>query len=251
VASPIQITVNQLGRLIGTPAAPVIIDVRIDEDFADDPRLIPGARRHPFTAIETLAPTLQKTSVVVYCQKGLKISEGAAAILRANGVQAEVLEGGQFGWRDAGEMMVQAEQIPERNDAGQSVWVTRLRPKIDRIACPWLIRRFVDPHAQFLFVGASQVLAVAEKFNASPFDIEGVFWSHRGDQCSFDTMLEEFGLSNSDALQRRCNPRAPRLAIEHCYAGLAAVVGCNNKCLRKNKLPHQCRCQRRWPSGQR
>jgi len=229
MASPVQITVNQLGRLIGTPAAPVIIDVRIDEDFDDDPRLIPGARRHPFTAIETLAPILQEKSVVVYCQKGLKISEGAAAILRANGVQAEVLEGGQFGWRDAGEVMVQAEQIPERNDAGQSVWVTRLRPKIDRIACPWLIRRFVDPHAQFLFVGASEVLAVAEKFNATPFDIEGVFWSHRGDQCSFDTMLKEFGLSN-DALQRLAtivrgaDTDRPELAPE-CAGLLSASLG--------------------------
>jgi len=229
VASPIQISVNQLARLVGTPAAPDIIDVRIDEDFNDDPRIIPGARRHPFNTIETLAPELQKTSVVVYCQKGLKISEGAGAILRANGVQAEVLEGGQYGWRDADEPMVLAQQIPERNAAGQSVWVTRLRPKIDRIACPWLIRRFVDSRAQFLFVSASQVLAVAEKFNATPFDIEGEFWSHRGDLCSFDTMLKEFGLSN-DALQRLAtivrgaDTERPELAPE-CAGLLSASLG--------------------------
>jgi len=229
VASPIQITVNQLSRLIGTPAAPAIVDVRIDEDFNDDPQLIPGALRHPFTNIETLAPTLQNRSTVVYCQKGFKISEGAAAILRANGVQAEVLEGGQFGWRDAGEPMVNAQQIPPRNAAGQSVWVTRLRPKIDRIACPWLIRRFVDPNAQFLFVAASEVLAVAEKFNATPFDIEGVFWSHRDDQCSFDTMLKEFGLSSA-ALQtlativRGADTNKPELAPE-CAGLLAASLG--------------------------
>jgi hypothetical protein len=72
--------------------------------------------------------------------------------------------------------------------------VSRLRPKIDRIACPWLIRRFIDPQAQFLFVAASAVLPVAEKFNAIPFDIEDVFWSHRGEQCTFDTMIEEFEL---------------------------------------------------------
>jgi len=229
VASPIQITVNQLSRLVGTPTAPAIIDVRIDEDFNDDPRLIPGALRHPFTAIEMLAPALRNKSAVVYCQKGLKISEGAAAILRANGVQAEVLEGGQFGWRDAGEPMVQAQQIPERNAAGQSVWVTRLRPKIDRIACPWLIRRFIDPQAQFLFVGASEVMAVAEKFNATPFDIEGVFWSHRGDQCSFDTMLEEFGLSNDALLRlativRGADTNRLELAPE-CAGLLAASLG--------------------------
>jgi len=72
--------------------------------------------------------------------------------------------------------------------------VTRSRPKIDRIACPWLIRRFVDPAATFLFVSPSEVHAVAERFNGAPFDIEGVFWSHRGDRCTFDTMLDELGL---------------------------------------------------------
>jgi hypothetical protein len=73
--------------------------------------------------------------------------------------------------------------------------VTRARPKVDRIACPWLIRRFVDPAAVFLFVAAPQVMAVAERFGATPFDVDGVFWSHRGETCTFDTMLEEFGLS--------------------------------------------------------
>ena len=72
--------------------------------------------------------------------------------------------------------------------------MTRSRPKIDRIACPWLVRRFVDRNAIFLFVIASEVMGVAERFNATPFDIEGVFWSHRGETCTFDTMIEEFGL---------------------------------------------------------
>ncbi len=201
MASPIQITVNQLSRLVGTPAAPTIIDVRIDEDFNDDPQLIPGAFRHPFTDIASIAPTLPDKPAVVYCQKGLKISEGAAAILRTHGIKAEVLEGGQFAWRDAGELQVEYGNIPQHDSEGQSVWVTRLRPKIDRIACPWLIRRFVDPNAQFLFVAASAVEAVAEKFGGTAFDIEGVDWSHRGDQCTFDTMLTQFGLNN-DALSR-------------------------------------------------
>ncbi len=196
MASPIQINVNQLKRLVGTPTSPVLIDVRIDEDFNADPYLIPGAKRHPFNDVEALVASLHNKRAVVYCQKGLKISEGAAAILRANGVATEVLEGGQFAWRDAGEPMVDVSKLPEKNRHGQSVWVTRLRPKIDRLACPWLIRRFVDPNAQFLFVASSQVEAVAEKFSATPFDIEGAFWSHRGEQCSFDTMIEEFGLTS-------------------------------------------------------
>ena len=79
--------------------------------------------------------------------------------------------------------------------------MTRERPKIDRIACPWLIRRFIDPEARFLFVRPSEVLAVAEKFGATPFDVEGVRWSHDGPECTFDTMVKAFGLS-SPALER-------------------------------------------------
>jgi hypothetical protein len=82
---------------------------------------------------------------------------------------------------------------------GRTVWVTRSRPKIDRIACPWLIRRFVDPLAVFLFVPPSEVVGVADRFNATAFDIENTFWSHRGPLCTFDTMVEEFGL-RTDAL---------------------------------------------------
>jgi hypothetical protein len=74
--------------------------------------------------------------------------------------------------------------------------VTRSRPKVDRIACPWLIRRFVDRRAVFLFVAAAEVLAVADRFQATAFDIDGVFWSHRGELCTFDTMLAEFGLQS-------------------------------------------------------
>ena len=87
------------------------------------------------------------------------------------------------------------------NSGGRTVWVTRERPKIDRIACPWLIRRFVDPDAVFLFVEAARVSQVADRFKATPFDVEGVFWSHRGETCTFDTMLTEFGLK-SEALDR-------------------------------------------------
>ncbi|MGO7845414.1 chromate resistance protein ChrB domain-containing protein, partial [Rhizobium johnstonii] len=75
----------------------------------------------------------------------------------------------------------------------RTVWVTRARPKIDRIACPWLIRRFVDPNDVFLFVPAPEVLAVGERFGATPLDIEDGFWSHRGELCTFDVMIEEFG----------------------------------------------------------
>ena len=100
--SPTEITVAQLSRLIGTPDAPVLIDICIDEDFAADPRLVPGAFRHPFGALPNLVPELQGRRVVVICQKGKKLSQGAAAVLRDHAVAAENLEGGNFAWRDAG-----------------------------------------------------------------------------------------------------------------------------------------------------
>jgi rhodanese-related sulfurtransferase len=201
MASPTEITVSQLCKLIGTPECPVIIDVRIDEDFLDEPYLIPSAFRFRFDQIEQLAGQLAQSRVVIYCQKGLKISQGAAAILRQLGVKAETLEGGQFAWRDAQQIMVNVGKLTMEPQVQSSMWVTKHRPKIDRIACPWLIRRFIDPKAQFLFVAPSQVLNVADKFNAIPFDIEDVFWSHRGGKCTFDTMLDEFNI-HTPALDR-------------------------------------------------
>jgi len=194
---PTEITVSQLSRLVGTPAAPVILDVRIDEDFDLDPDLIPSAFRCSHQEITELVPALIEKRVVVYCQKGKKISQGVVAILRNHRVQAESLEGGHFAWRDAGELLVPVAKLPTPGPQGFTLWVTRHRPKIDRMACPWLIRRFVDPRAQFLFVAPAEVLAVGEKFNATPFDVEDVFWSHRGDRCTFDTMLEEFFLETT------------------------------------------------------
>ncbi len=193
--SPTEITATQLSRLIGTPDAPVLVDVRIDEDFNADPRLVPGAIRHSHDTMAETAAGLADRKVVVYCHKGLKLSQGAAAVLRDCGVPAETLQGGFVGWREAGLPLVPAAKIPPQNAEGRTVWVTRHRPKIDRIACPWLIRRFIDPRARFLFVAPSEVLAVAERFDATPFDVEDVFWSHRGDACTFDTMIGEFELS--------------------------------------------------------
>jgi len=207
MASPNQITVPQLYKLIGTPDCPIIIDVCIDEDFHDDPRLIPSARRHPFRDILELTSELLDKRVVIVCQKGKKLSSGASALLRTAGIAAESLEGGNYAWRDAGLPLIPVDKIPPLTATGHTLWVTRHRPKIDRIACPWLIRRFVDRRARFLYVAPADVRDVAEKFNATPFDVEDVFWSHRGDggaYCTFDTMIEEWKIG-SGALDRLAN----------------------------------------------
>lgn len=191
--APTEITPQQLARLIGTPDCPVLIDICIDEDFKEDPRVIPSARRFPFDNIESLVSELSGKKVVIICHKGLKLSQGAAALLRHHRISCETLQGGIVAWRNAGLPLIPTRKIPSLSD-GSTSWVTRHRPKIDRIACPWLVRRFIDPRAKFLFVASSQVLNVAEKFNATPFDIEDCFWTHRDDKCTFDTMIEEFAL---------------------------------------------------------
>ena len=106
------------------------------------------------------------------------------------------------------------------------MWVTRARPKIDRIACPWLIRRFIDPNAVFLFVAPPEVPPVAERFGGEPFDIENVFWSHRGELCTFDVMLDEFGLRTEPLLRLAVIVRGAdtgRLDLAPEAAGLLAA----------------------------
>jgi hypothetical protein len=79
-------------------------------------------------------------------------------------------------------------------------WVTRERVHVDRVACPWLIRRFIDPAAEFLFVPADQVMAVAEREGATPYDVKDVELGHHGQECSFDAFIHKYGLESDPAL---------------------------------------------------
>lgn len=192
-----EITPSQLARLIGLPTAPIVLDVRTDEDVAADPRFLPGAERRAALDVANWAKEYAGRNVVVVCQKGQKLSQGVTAWLLHAGVEAETLEGGFDAWRASGGLLASPDRLPMRDATGRTIWVTRARPKVDRIACPWLIRRFIDPKAVFLYVAASEVTAVADRFGATPFDIDDVFWSHRGEKCTFDTMIEEFALSSA------------------------------------------------------
>ncbi|MCA3630784.1 MAG: chromate resistance protein, partial [Methylobacterium sp.] len=197
MASPIEISVSHLLRRLGLRDQPLVLDVRIAEDVATDPRRLPASEARDFREARQWAGAFASWPVVVICQKGLKLSQGVAALIRQAGGQAESLEGGFEAWRDAGGVLVKPDHVPVAPRDGSTLWVTRLRPKIDRIACPWLIRRFIDRRAQFLFVTPSQVVAVADRFGATPFDVEDVFWSHRGPRCTLDVMIEEFGLAHA------------------------------------------------------
>jgi rhodanese-related sulfurtransferase len=229
MAAPNTISIDKLVRLIGSPKCPLLVDVRPQDDFEADPHLIPSAIRRASNKLEDWAEADGRQSAVVICQNGSSLSQGAAALLRYQGGPAEALEGGLEAWRQAGLPLVPFAKLPPVDPRGRTVWVTRARPKVDRIACPWLIRRFVDPRAVFLFVAPSDVVAVAERFGGVPFDIENVFWSHRGDTCTFDTMVEEFGLGTAPLLRlativRGADTARPELSPE-APGLLAATLG--------------------------
>jgi len=198
MAAPNEITPKQLLRLIGTPDCPLIIDICLDEDRTTDPHIIPGSIRQRHTNVDQILTLATERSVVVVCQKGLKLSMGLASLLRSKGIAAEYLAGGIFAWRDT----IDAPRLALSTLPNKKLWVTRHRPKIGRIATPWLIHRFIDPGAEFLFVAPDQVANVADRYNAIPFDIPDVPFSHRGDHCTFDALLDHFNLRTTalDAL---------------------------------------------------
>ena len=105
-------------------------------------------------------------------------------------------------------------------------WITRARPKIDRIACPWLITRFIDPQAEFLYVAAAEVLRIAAETGATPYDIPGVEMGHNGELCSFDAFLKKYQLTDP-ALQQLASivrgADTSRLDLAPQAAGLLAI----------------------------
>lgn len=196
------IAIDKLVRLIGTPNPPTIVDIRSDPEFAADPRFIPGSLRRPAETVADWSAALGARNAIVVCEDGAAASQGVAAWLRHAGIAAEALEGGLAGWRGEGLPLVPDAPLPPRDAQGRTLWVTRARPKVDRIACPWLIRRFVDPSAVFLYVPPADVLDVAARFGGAAFDLDGdgVFWSHRDSNCTFDTMVDELGLGGIEPL---------------------------------------------------
>jgi hypothetical protein len=176
--------------MFGLSNSPHLIDVRIDEDFALEPRLIPNSLRRSHKNVQEWGHEYFGETCIIICHKGLKLSEGVVAHLRIMGVKASTLEGGFVGYTAS-----------KMSDVQRDVWVTRSRPKVDRIACPWLIRRFINRDAKFLYVKASEVLGVADKFNAIPYDIAGVHYTHRGEGCTFDALLDDFNL-HTNALDK-------------------------------------------------
>lgn len=225
---PRRLSPSELIPLIGSGTCPLFIDVRRSEAFESSPVRIAGAIWRDHMGVGEWLPALPPARpIVVYCSHGHNVSEIAAAGLASLGAKVAILDGGIEAWIGAGGLTVpRAAAGIEPGLPKPSVWVTRERPKIDRIACPWLVRRFVDPLAVFHFVAAEWVIDVAKETGWIPFDVVGVHYSHRGDECTFDTMISEFGISHPALLHLARIVRGADTArpdLEPQAAGLLAI----------------------------
>lgn len=192
--TPYSVTPDQLASHLGTPRWPQVIDVRAADIRASQPDL-PATRWVDSPDPAGWATSLDPARpVVVTCKAALNRSQRAVAVLRSMGIAASLLDGGSNAWIAAGHPVLPRAAADAYGGPGR-VWVTRRRPKIDRVACPWLIRRFVDPGAVILFVEPAQVLDVAADVGGIAFDTPGAPIEHDGPRCSFDTLLEAIGLA--------------------------------------------------------
>jgi rhodanese-related sulfurtransferase len=200
----------------------LVIDVRRNPAFRDSQEMIAGAlRRDPETVGEWAGSLPAASSVAVYCVHGHEVSQNVARALAGRGLRARYLEGGIEEWK--------ARQAPldRKPKAAATRWVTRERPKIDRIACPWLVSRFVDRDAEFLYVPTKEVKSVANAKEAVPYDVADVHFTHDGELCSFDAFIGHYGLGGDPALARLARivrgADTAKLELAPQAPGLAAV----------------------------
>ena len=233
------ISPQALRARMGRADSPLLLDVRREQAFRASPELLAGAVRCAPEAVASLAAAQPPGEVIVYCVYGHQVSADAAALLREAGWDARRLEGGMEGGEDGvdcaadiaswrAQRPLRIAKRPELGVTGErpSRWITRERPKIDRIACPWLVRRFIDPRAEFLYVPTPLVLDQAWRLDAIAYDIPGAPLTHEGERCSFDAVLKAFGLHEPalDALAlivRGADTGALQLAPQS--AGLLAI----------------------------
>ncbi len=206
---------------LGAACAPTVVDVRRQPDFTSDDTMIASAIRRAPQGVESWIDSLRlDTPVVVYCAHGGTVSQDIAAALREAGLDARYLQGGMEEWT-----ALALPKMTKRAVTGK--WITRSRPKIDRIACPWLVRRFIDPSAEFMYVPKERVFEVARESGAIPYDIPGAEpYSHDGDRCSFDGFLRVFDVHDTALDHLALIVRAAdtgRLDLTPQAAGLLAV----------------------------
>ena len=219
-----EISTHEMYGQLGLRRAPFVIDVRPMEDFEREPRLIPGAvHLDPSDVLKWLHKIPSHQGIALYSTSGRE----AASIVKAltqRGLRVAAIYGGIEQWLADELPTIRAR--PEFGVPGGSRWVTRERPKIDRIACPWLIARFIDEKPEFLYVPADQVLKVAAETGAVPYDIPGVEMTHDGERCSFDAFIRKHELKDAALDQLAMIVRGAdtsRLDLTPQSAGLYAI----------------------------
>jgi rhodanese-related sulfurtransferase len=216
------ISARQLLELRRSAQPPLLIDVRREAAFRAAPDMAAGALRRDPATVAQWADTLPKgAQIAVYCVHGHEVSRNAAQALRERGYSARFVEDGlEEGLKAAG-----APTTTKPRDAATR-WITRERPKVDRIACPWLIRRFIDPDAEFLYVPSKEVKTRAASAEAIPYDVPDVEFTHDGPLCSFDAFIRHYGFTDPALLQLATIVRGAdtgELTLAPQSAGLAAL----------------------------
>jgi rhodanese-related sulfurtransferase len=216
------ISVAQLEAALAGHDAPIVIDVRRGQAFKEATQMLSGALRRDPNSFASWAESLPAAgSFVAYCAHGGEVSQEVAKALRKRGIAVRYLEGGIAAWTAA------AASLDTKPRGAATRWITRERPKIDRIACPWLIARFIDPGAEFLYVPPLDVLRMAGERHAVPYDIPDVHFSHEGEQCSFDAFVKHYRLGDDPALAQLAlivrGADTARLELTPQSPGLAAI----------------------------
>ncbi len=221
------ISAEDLSHLLAMAEPVRVFDVRRPPAIEPGSRFLPGSRwRNHVTALDWASDLPRDGLIVLNCMHGHNVSQIATAVLRENGYNARALAGGVDGWIGAGlPTVAQSKLCPV--DAQPGTWVTPINPGIDHVACAWLIARFIDPDARFLFAEAEWVKDIAEELSGAAIGSSGAVAEHAGELCSFDTLLREFDLNDPALAQLApivCAAHSNRTGLVPEAAGLLAVM---------------------------
>lgn len=220
-------------QLMG-PNPPLLIDVRRRDVVEQSGILFPAMSflADQNDGIELAGRLDPVRPIVVACAHGHNRSQMLASTLQGEGLDAAIIKDGADGWLAAGLPLVRRRSLGLAATItlgeGPTTWVTRARPKIDRVACPWLIRRFLDPNARFVFAEPEWVPEIARQTGAIAYDLPGAELEHDGPLCTFDAILRTFGLDGDPALSELAliirGADTGRLDLHPAAAGLLAVA---------------------------
>ena len=196
------ISARELSNLSGTSNWPAVVAVTRCVKFEEEARAIAGSVWRDHMQAEVWGPELARLGkpILVYCLHGHNVSQLAVARLRAKGIDARYLEGGIDAYEAAGGLVLKQRgpdvplMLPQ-----PTRWITRGSLQTEGMAFAWLVRRFIDPLAEFHFVEAEWVVDIADELGAIPFDVDGVTYSHKaekGELRSVDRLLDLFGIED-------------------------------------------------------